>query len=114
MSYPIIFHAALCETSCIKVDGDGTGRATFTVADSDRDALKALIDLKGKPLSCTVETEEHENLIYQCVMCGTSCIKIDGQGGGRVTFTLPVEEREALKSLIDHVSTALTVTVEGR
>jgi hypothetical protein len=55
---PVIFHACLTETSCIKIDGDGGGRVTLTVPDTDRDAFKTLIDLRKKRLVVTVEIEE--------------------------------------------------------
>ena len=54
---PIIFRATLQGTSCIKIDGDGGGRVTFTVTDSDKDALKQLIDKRMLGLMVSVELD---------------------------------------------------------
>jgi len=52
---PIIFHAILQGASCIKIDGDGGGRVTFTVPDSDKESLKRLIDRRSANLVVSVE-----------------------------------------------------------
>lgn len=58
--------------------------------------------------------DEAQLVVFTAALIGSGCLRMDGDGGGKVILTVPDSEKDGLRQLMDCRHQELIVTVAVR